>query len=63
MERLNAKANAPESLYFREVDDDAPLNIPGMRTIDPVTGEPLLLRVSERLHPQDGPPNVRHPGL
>lgn len=43
MERLNAKANAPESLYFREVDDDAPLNIPGMRTIDPVTGEPLLL--------------------
>lgn len=43
MERLNAKANAPESLYFREVDDDAPLNIPGMRTIDPVTGQPLLL--------------------
>lgn len=30
MSRLNATANDPERLYFRQVDDEAPMEIPGL---------------------------------
>lgn len=41
--RMDATANDPERLYFTEVDDNTPLDIPGMRKVDPQTGVPLVL--------------------